>query len=201
MYEYYRNVLSYPETYPAVYGTVREVNRPSEDTLDVEILAPLEKPSETDQFITKFKFFPYNEIRYEVISGYGKGKIRKSILIKEPSDHAIRTGCECEVEVNHLPLDIMKLDPHALDATNHLHMRYIEMVSYLSTQDQIHLEGKGSLDEVRDCPNCKGVKSVRRTGRVEMDKGKKTVWLQCDICNKTFRNISVQVSNHIEIRE
>ncbi|MGH9988211.1 MAG: hypothetical protein ACRD8W_30110 [Nitrososphaeraceae archaeon] len=141
------------------------------------------------------------EIRYEVISGYGKGEIKKSILIKEPSDHAISIGCKCEVEMNHLPLDIMNLDPHALDTTNPLHRRYLEMVSYLSVQDQIHLEGKGNLDEVRDCPKCEGVKSVRRTGKVEIIEGKKTIWLKCDICNETFRSISVQVNNHLEIHD
>jgi hypothetical protein len=129
VYEYYKDIMSYPRRYPEVYGTVKEVDRPLDNTIDVEILLPLEEPSKNNPFTTRFTFLPQNEIRYEVINGYGKGKIKNSVLIKEPSDHAIRTGCKCEAEVNHLPLDIMKHDPHALDTTNPFHMRYIETVS------------------------------------------------------------------------
>jgi transcription elongation factor Elf1 len=76
-----------------------------------------------------------------------------------------------------------------------------DLLRDLCAQDQIHLEGRVNLDEVRNCPKCGGVKSVRRTGRVEMNERKKTIWLKCDVCNEMLRNISVQVSNHIEVHD
>jgi len=195
VYEYYRDIESYPLKYPTVYGEIKVV-KPGLGDIDVKIQPPGERISEDNQFTARFMFFPQNEIRYEVINGYGKGTIKNSIIIMEPSGDAIRRGYKCEVEVNHLPLDIIKFDLHWFEEPNPMSMSYHEMVMSLKFQDYIRLEGMQNLDEVRDCPKCGEEKSVHRTdGRSETDRNKKTIWLQCEKCGKEFRDISIVTSD------
>ena len=150
-YEYYSDIISYPQRYPEVYAYVKELNR-SSNNLEVDTSLRInfanEQYSNSVRVTTRYTFSPQNEIRYEVIDGYGKGRIKNSINIKEPSNHAIQQGCKREIEVNHLPLDIISIESHGLEETDPMHEEYIRKGLYLKIQDHVYFEGNADLEEI-----------------------------------------------------
>jgi hypothetical protein len=188
-YKFYSAIESYPERYPSVYGNIKLVGNDS-NSLEVKMLAPLERSSE-NELTARFTFVPQTEIKYEVTTGYGKGEIQNSIIIKEPSEHALKNGFKCEIEVNHLPLDIMGVDPGQIDADIPIHRRYLENISYLLEQDRAYLEGIESLGEVRDCPSCGAKKSVGPIGTSGRTENTRTIKLLCLKCGKSFDENSI----------
>jgi len=139
-----------------------------------------------------------HEIRYEVIDGHGKGRIKNSIGIKEPSNHAIQQGCKCEIEVNHLPLDIINVGPHGLEESDPMYEEYYRKGLYLQTQDQIYLEGNSSLQKiVTKCPKC-GSDSLALTGPIETVGGKRTLTFECKRCDMKASSLSVGKSDGLD---
>lgn len=204
VYEYYSDIKSYPKRYPEAYGNITEI-KDLADTLEVQMLLNInfadEKYSSDVQVTARYTFIPQQELRYEVIDGYGKVKIRNSITIKEPSNHAIKRGYLCEVEVNHLPLDIICIEPHGLENTDPIYDEYVRKGVYLQTQDHIYLEWDTSLQEiVTKCPKC-GESSLEYTGPSETIGYKKTLEFKCDKCGATFKGISLGSSDGLDFHD
>jgi hypothetical protein len=147
-YEYYSDIVSYPQRYPEIYAYVKELNR-STNSLDVDTFLKInfadDQYSNSVRVTTRYTLLPQSEIRYEVIDGYGKGRIKNSITIKVPNNQVIQQGFKCEIEVNHLPLDIMSIETHGLEETDPMYEEYIRKGLYLKIQDHIYLEGNRSF--------------------------------------------------------
>jgi hypothetical protein len=86
-YEYYSDIISYPQRYPNIYAYVKELNR-STDTFEVDMFFKLNfadnQYSNSVRVTARYTLSLPTEIRYHVIDGYGKGRIKNSIIIKDP---------------------------------------------------------------------------------------------------------------------
>lgn len=192
-YEYYSDVISYPQRYPDVYAYVKELNR-STDTFEVDMFLKLNfadnQYSNSVRVTVRYALSPPTEIIYRVIDGYGKGRIKNSITIKEPTNLAIQQGCKCEIEVNHLPMDILSPEPHGLEETDPMHAEYIGKGLYLQAQDQIYLEGNSSLQEfVTKCPRC-AKNALEYTGLTEKIGNTVKREFKCGKCGYMFYGMS-----------
>ncbi|MGH9926386.1 MAG: hypothetical protein ACRD5B_13530 [Nitrososphaeraceae archaeon] len=123
------------------------------------------------------------------------------ITIKEPSNHAVQQGCKCEIEVNHLPLDILSMQPHGLEANDSMYGQYNKKLEHLLRQDHLLLEGNKSLDEVRDCPTCGAKDSVRPTGRGETTKNTRTIELECEKCGAKFKDMGYGSNDGLNLHD
>jgi len=194
VYQYYSDILSYHNRYPNVYHEIKVISKLN-NTLDAEIILLInfadEQYSGDVKVTARYTFDPPSEVRYEVIDGYGRGRINNSISIKEPNNHASSQGFLCEVDVNHLPLDIMSLEPHGLEETDPMYKEYLQKGIYLQTQDQIYLEGNESLQEaLTKCPGCGSNNTLELTRRSEQVGNTTKREYKCSKCSKSVWGMS-----------
>jgi len=192
VFDYYSQIDKYPERYPTYCMKVDIIEKNENCLVTKEIWNVT--IGELDHITVKVKYTlkPNNEIKFEILEGYGQGCINGIVLTE--SDNGL-----VGARLAWVPLEIISKvygdeDPLIAD-----------MAKYFNRRDVEDYEGKQVETKAGDpCPFCKIGKLVPTGKFKELDKHdeyQSERSFQCDSCDKTISHHEIHLRERIGIRD